>query len=304
MEKRFIITALLITLLSVVFSMSGDGGNVPVVKNESENVDNQVADNTNNDKNVPVVNTGTVKDQFGIDTGMTKDELEKFKEDYYSYADKNRITDGIFTDQAYFLKINLLEYSKLAKEYNIFLSSPMDMCSLYDFIIRSELIVKGQYVDFTVDNDKNSKFSVTYQFKIDNIIANETEYATIPEIIKIKEFNLGTSDFDKLAAHSNNIIKKGDQYILFLSRFDFYDFKRAFDEGKTKKFVKDDCFTSYTFTDLWSSTRKVENNRIKIDLEKSVFDKDNWISIDELENISKKLSEINDKPSFYKRSYK
>lgn len=305
MEKKIIIAALLIALLSVVFSMSGDGGNVPVVQKEStEKVDGQVVNNANNAKNVPVVNTGTVKDQFGIDTGMTKEELEKFKNEYYSYAEKNKITNGIFTDQAYFLKINLLEYSKLFKDYNIYLFTPMDMCSLNDFIIRSELIVTGRYADFKVDNDKNSKFPVTYQFKIDKVIANETEFGTIPDVIRVKELSLSNPDIDKLAVHSNNVVKKGDRYILFLSRVNFYHYQKAFHENKIKEYVSDDCFNLYTFTDLGYSTRKIENNRFMIDLGKSFFDKDNWLSIEDLGSIAKSIFEINDKDSFYKRSYK
>ncbi len=304
-KAKMISAALIIMLSTVIFGMSGDGGNVPVVpKKEAvkattqENVPVEQKEVSQTNANV------TVKDQFGIDTGMSKEEFEKFKKEYYDYAQKNNITTGIFTDQAYFLKINLLNNKLFAKDYNIYLSNPMDACSLNDFIIRSELIVIGKYVDFTLDSDKNSKFPVTYQFIVDKIVANETEYNTIPEYIKIKELSLGAADFEKLAVRSNDIVKKGEQYILFLSRLNFYYYNDSYKAGRIKESVKDDCFLPYTFTNLGYSTRIIKNNKIRISYEKSVLDQDNWLSIDDLKKSAKEIFEINNRKDFYKRSYK
>lgn len=306
---KMISAALIIMLSMVVFGMSGDGGNVPVVPNK-ESVNAATKDNVpvtqseNIAQSSKSMTSETVKDQFGIDTGFLYEEFTKFKGDYYNYAKQNNIATGIFIDQAYFLKINLLNHILLAKKFNVNLSNPMDACSLNDFIIRSELIVIGQYVDYKLDSDKNSKFPVTYQFKIDEVVANETEYSTIPEYIRIKELTLSATDFEKLAVRSNNLVKKGDRCVLFLSRLNFYYYRDSYIAGKIKESVNEDCFLPYTFTNLGYSTRKVENNRILINQEKSVLDKDNWLSIDDLKQTAERIFELNDKNDFYKRSYK
>jgi len=300
MEKRFIVTALLIALLSVVFSMSGDGGNVPVVKNESENVDNQVADNTNNDKNVPVVNTGTVKDQFGIDTGMTKEELEKFKEDYLKYQEKNKIHTG---ERAYFTKINILEIDKF-KKFNINLNTLLDECSINDYVVRSELIIIGSYEGFEIDPDKKSTFPVTYKIKVDEVLSNETEYSSIPSTIVVKGDNIYNHSIESLSELLKKEHSKNRRYVMFFTRYDFYYFKKSYEEKRRKTYVKDECFDPYVFTYLSFARREIKDNKIAQDPYKSDFDEDNWLELDDLKRNIIEISKINDRENFYKRSYK
>ena len=86
-KSRMILAALIIMLSTVIFGMSGDGGNVPVVpKKEAVNVSSQVSpqgENKDNTIGIQENKVETVKDQFGGDTGMTQNEFEKFKEEYY-----------------------------------------------------------------------------------------------------------------------------------------------------------------------------------------------------------------------------
>jgi len=300
MEKRIIVTALLITLFSVVFSMSGDGGNVPVVKNESENVDSKVIENTNKEKSVPVVNTGTVKDQFGIDTGMTKEELEKFKEDYLKYQEKNKIYEG---ERTYFSKINILEMDKF-KKYEIGLNKTLDIANINDFIIWSELIIVGSYTSFEIENDDKSAFPVTYNIKIDEVLYNGTEYNSIPTNIIMKSTNIYNHSVESLTKLLQEECNKNRKYIFFLSRYDFHYFKKSYVEGRSKEYVKDNCFEPYIFTYLFFSRREIKNGKIAKDTYKSDFDEDNWLELNDLKRNIKEISKINDRENFYKRSYK
>ena len=229
--------------------------------------------------------------------------LWAFFHDRYDFS-KTWDTRNNYTDRLYFLKINLLKIDKLRDKYNIFFFSPDDGCNINDYIIRSELIVTGKYVGFQVDRDSNSIFPVTYKFKIDKTIANETEYDTIPEIISIKVFTYYSTNFDKFNESCNSFVNKGDQYLLFLERYDFHGFKERIDAGKTKGHVSDDCFEPYVFSTLYQSSRVIKDNRLQITSERSIFDSDNWMNIDELEKTAKKIYKINDKKNFYKRSYR
>jgi len=245
----------------------------------------------------------TVVDQFGVDTGMTQEELNEFKIQYYNFSRKWD-TQDYYTDRLYFLKTNLLKIDKFRNKYNIFLFSPTSDCNINDYIIRSELIVTGKYVGFQVDRDSNSIFPVTYKFKIDQTIANETEYDTIPEFISIKVFTYYSKNFDKFTESSSSFVNKGDQYLLFLERHAFHGFKKRIDEGKTKGYVSGDCFDPYVFSTLYQSSRVIKENRFQISSERSVFDSDNWMNINELHNTAAKILKINDKKNFYKRSYR
>lgn len=297
MEKRFIVTALLITLLSVVFSMSGDGGNVPVVKNEStENVDNQVADNTNNEINVPEVNTGTVKDQFGIDTGMTKDELDKFKAEYLELQKQSGI---YYKDPLYYHKTNLNAISKLA-DYDVKLNRLYESCTANDFAVRSEIVAVVSYIDFDVEENKELTYPVTFNVKVHEIIQNNTEYEILPDTLMVKGTNFASYPLDEYKIILSKKYDKDDKYVLFLSRYNFYYFSESHKEGRRKEIVDETCFHPFTFAFI-GYQRKIENNEIIFDETKNP---PVYINLDQFKKNVKEINQINDVSNFYKRSYK
>ena len=306
-KVKMISAALIIMLSTVIFGMSGDGGQQPVApKNEVISVSPQETPQGENKEVTDGVKENkmvTVKDQFGVDTGMTAAELEKFRDEYYQFAISKNYSSGLYTDRIFYSKINLLEYDKL-KNYGIGLKKTMDICNLYDFIIRSELIIIGTYESVEISRDMNLTYPVTFKVKVNDIIANETEDSTLPEYITLKSENFTNIPYAKLKSMKDELVNKRSQYILFLSRFNFYYFKQVYNSGRSETVVTDDCFASDTYSCLGYSLREIKDDKIIVDYEQSTLDSANYINIDELKNISKKIFDINDKANFYKRSYK
>jgi len=95
MEKKIIITALLIALLSVVFSMSGDGKNVPVVKEETGVVKVQETQET-----------VQIKTQIGskeadhnvLNENVTEDSQVKIDAHIYPIKQRNSLSESISLD--------------------------------------------------------------------------------------------------------------------------------------------------------------------------------------------------------------
>ena len=292
-------------LSAVMFGMSGDGGQQPVAPvnvspQESLQVTLQGDNAGTTEQKESVKESGTEKDQFGIDTGMTKDELEKFKEDYLKYQEKNKIHTG---ERAYYTKINILELDKF-KKFNINLNALLDACSINDYVVRSELIIIGSYDGFEIDPDKKSTFPVTYKIKVDEVLSNETEYGSIPTTIVMKGDNIYNHSIESLSELLKKEHSKNRRYVMFLTRYDFYYFKKSYEEKRRTTYVKDDCFDPYVFTYLSFARREIKDNKIAKDPYKSDFDEDNWLELDDLKRNIKEISKINDRENFYIRSYK
>jgi hypothetical protein len=274
------ITVVLVLLTSFfLIAMSDDGNNDPtVVKKE-------------------VKSSETVKDQFGIDTGMTKEDLEKYKDEYLEFQKKC----GIYAiDNLYYHKINLNAVDKLA-EYDILLDRSKDLCTTNDFILKSEIIVIVSFMDFSIERNKKLTYPATFNVKVHEVIQNNTEYEKIPDMIKVKGTNFPNWKFDQYESGLSKTYKnKDDKYVLFLSRYGFIDFKRAFKDGRRKEIVDDTCFEPFTFAFV-GYQRKIEDNEI-------LFDENKYppinISLDQFKKNVKEINQINDISNFYKRSYR
>jgi len=284
-KVKMISAALIIMLSTVIFGMSGDGGNVPVTQSE-----NTALSNKSN-------SIETVKDQFGIDTGMKKEELEKFKENYFSFQKKC----GIYAkDNLYYHKINLNAISKLA-DYDINLNNPKDLCTSNDFVIKSEIVAVVSIIDFAIEKNKELTYPVTFNVKVHEVIQNNTEYKNIPDNIIVKGNNLNNYTFDDYESGLSKKYKnRDDRYVIFLSRYGFIDFKRAYEEKLTDRIVDETCFGPFTFTFI-GYQRKITNNEITFDETK--YPPIN-ISLDQFRKNVKEINRINDISNFYKRSYK
>ncbi|MDA3884086.1 MAG: hypothetical protein PF638_00655 [Candidatus Delongbacteria bacterium] len=281
-SKKVLILAVIFILLTSIFAMSDDGDNKPtVVKKE-------------------VKSTEVVKDRFGVDTGMSKEKYNQFTKDYYAKAKELEL---YHRDPLFYNKVNLNKKKEFDK-YKIHLGASLDMCNLNDFIIRSELIIIGTYEGVEIDKDKKSKFPVTFKVKVNKVIANETEYEIISDNIIVKGMNLYNHPLEKLKS-----MLKGDfnkNFVMFLARDAFFNYKKVFDKGKADTYVSDDCFAPYTFTFLGFSQREIKNNN-KIVFSNTMHPaspKFKIIDMQEFEESVKEILEINDKDNFYKRSYK
>jgi len=136
MKSSKVVVAVLILILSTVFAMSGDGGQQPAKpekKTEVTQTQNEQAQQAPSDekegsdkrvkyaqKECPLLvrteqidSKGMVTDKLGYYTGMTKDELQKFKEDY------NKLDKKMFpntrTTMLYDAKVDLNRYEELKK---------------------------------------------------------------------------------------------------------------------------------------------------------------------------------------------
>jgi hypothetical protein len=302
MEKRIIVIALLLTMFSIVFAMSGDGGNVPVVPNK-ESVNTTTKDNVPVTQNENTAQSGksnsieTVKDQFGIDTGMKKEELAKFKENYFSFQKKCGIYDkGLL----FYHKINLNAISEFSKN-DINLNRLYESCTANDFVIKSELVVIASFENFSIEKNKDLTYPVTFNVKIHEVIQNNTEYKNIPDNIIVKGDNLKNYTFDYFESGLSKMYGNKDEiYILFLSRYNFYYFDESYKEGRSDTKVDKTCFDPFTFTYI-GYQRKITDNEI-------IFDESKYppvnISLEQLKKNVKTINEINDVRNFYKRSYK
>ena len=77
-KQKALILAVIFILISSIFAMSDDGGNKPdVEKKELKQETNVVSEQTEEAKS-----TDTVKDWFGINTGLTEKEFKAHQESY------------------------------------------------------------------------------------------------------------------------------------------------------------------------------------------------------------------------------
>ena len=122
-SKTIVITAVLFALLSTGFAMSGDGGQQPVKQEKGTEVVQvqqfeksvqeplyaqvEQPEETDSGQEGKSGESVTVKDQFGIDTGMTKEELEKFKEEYLKRHKNNSLYNAKI-DPAKFIELRNL----------------------------------------------------------------------------------------------------------------------------------------------------------------------------------------------------
>jgi hypothetical protein len=282
MEKKIIVTALLIALLSVVFSMSGDGGNVPVVpKKEAVNVnvpsqDSPKGDDQGNYKQAENKYNGeTVKDRFGIDTGMTKEEFEEFKGNFFEKAKEIGLPEGRDGYNSYFrMKINLNSYEVLKdigadiKWYGFPTSKSHLENTLYSDVVLIGDIYERVYVD-------DQKFYKSYyKVKVIDILKGASlvkdEFGNIISVLSKNGKNFSTSDETEM--------KIGERRLFFLIHKLGEDDRFA-TTAKSEGLIIGDKLYSVS-GNVYIGDLKTETDRIK------------------------KIVEVNDSENFYKRNYR
>ena len=138
---KFLLSILLI-LIVPIFGISGDGENEPITKNSV-----------------------TVKDTFGIETGLTKNELEQFKENYFSQF-KQGTRDAVkYWNYCY--KVDLNKYDEL-KKVGIDLKKAGSFAESKTYkenTIYSHIIIIGK----TISQRKND-YEMINKLEIDSII--------------------------------------------------------------------------------------------------------------------------------------
>jgi len=291
MDRRVIITAILIAMLSVVFSMSDDGGNVPVIsKKETDKEPTSYVSGQIEQGNgaIPSKINDTVKDRFGFDTGMTKNDYDLFRTQYLLRAEELGIpkSPGYVTSENYFdHKVNINAVEELKKLGLFVTQNPRNENETFGFsITNSDIILIG-----TVDSveyfhkTKEEEWKVSpglalsrYFVKVDKILKGEEFYKTVPSKVSylspIGKFLTISSDYQ---------LKIGQKYILFFQKpkSPLENYKN--DLSKIKK-----------------ASLRIVDDRIYIE-----YFNEEFKSMKDILSTIDNFNRINDTYNFYKRNY-
>lgn len=289
--KKALILAVIFTLLTSIFAMSDDGESKPLV--EKKEVKQEVAQI---DKPVIETKSGqTVKDEFGIDTGMTKEELDDFKESYHEAFPFTR------RGSAYKFKI---DYSK-KKELKELGVEVFNRARMYkDNALFCDVVVIGKVTDF----DKRS----IYKIEIDEILKGEevlkNKLGYFPDKLYFKSTHSMDNDnepalntkgiyflwtADKLSEKRNylqklpysTVISLDDSTVFYERYYEEYSRIKKAREIKSRESYKD-----------YDPHKEVEDY-----ITKHAFIHESW---DEIVNNIKKILEVNDAENFYKKSFR
>lgn len=290
-NKTILIMAVIFSLLSTAFAMSGDGGQQPVkTEKGNEAVQEQQAGNV-----VQVVEeesgqeekTGvrvTVKDRLGIDTGMTKAELDEFKAQYIKRAEELGIENyPSVSPYSYFEhKINLNAIEEL-KNLGLFIKkNPFltDENFAYN-VTHSDMIILGEIdsVEYLYDSKED-------EWKADMYILSKC-YVKIEKILKNNEFHKIYSDKVTYLSTNGKFLTSGEYKMNFGQKYIFFLKKRSDDIDKFKN----------DFSKLKGSIR-IENENTYLEY----FD-DEYKNCKEIFNTINTFNAINDGINFYKREY-
>jgi hypothetical protein len=310
MEKKIITIALIVALFSFVFSMSGDGENVPVVQKDAEKgSSNEVHQNIKSvpqgDQNTSIEYAKLLKkyeeqmwaelELFNLKDTPKDEELNKHYQAYKEKFKKLGLKSIHRIPWLYKSRINLDAINDLKKigidiyelDRNNFAGRHgLDVKST---ILFSQVIVSGTIVDSLNYPDYDKPAHNCYIVKIDRIIKGEGYFSQKPEFIKIytvfgkhysQDGTLGSEPFDQTGYRINK------PYVFILSKHsDFLDIKQKIKESQASNDEK-----GYRY---WADF-----------LETNVFTQvpaKNINMLNEIENISREIDNVNDLKSFYKR---
>jgi hypothetical protein len=297
-SKTVAITAVLFLILSTAFAMSGDGGQQPVkqekgneaVQVQSEQVQQEVksVQETQNDQSAKpdgtrsdqVEKSGervTVKDRLGFETGMSKEEHEKFKEEYNILAEKLGITKSSkYGYDTYFdWKVNLTKRKEL-EAMNVDLNNigaPNHAKSHLENCVYSDIVLIGMIYDITYHED-TAFFKTSFRVHVEEYLKGESLIKDGSKRISIVN-NSPAKNFNS----SETELNIGDRMVFFLDYFGDVENNRYFSRSL--------------------SERPIINGK--------VYTNSGSVVIGDLQAVVKKMKkiiEINDSDNFYKRSYK
>ena len=194
MDQKIFVAIILMFLLSPIYSMSDDGGNVPVVQKENSSREVPQIEQQSNlvlDHGAEESSKETVKDQLGFDTGMLQEEFDKFKSQYKKKFMElfPNLTES--TCEWYFNnKINLNQVNEFEKNgLYLNISNIPQGTSYKKNALLSDVIVTGKIVELI---QKDDTFVPRYKLEIDQIIHGseviETHLGEIPRYIYFVAF--------------------------------------------------------------------------------------------------------------------
>lgn len=285
MYQKFLVMFLLIFLLSHSFSMSGDG-NVPVVKEGNvHDVVSQTLQQTESNVGSNEKSNETVKDRFGVDTGMTKEHFQEFETNYLKKCEQLGIQKyPRVSPKSYFEhKINLNVVDEL-KELGLFLTKDPflpDEGLAYN-ITHSDLIVIGildsyEYLYKTRAEEWENHTRSRYFVEVEKVLKKEEFIESIPNRISFS------------SSIGKHIISSGEQQLKIGQKYIFF-----FQAPKSPLNALEIDFYKMRF----SSVRVEQNKTYLLDSSKEYMK-----NYDELLSLIKKYNKLNDVENFYNRKY-
>ena len=276
MDQKILVAFIFMFLLSPIYSMSDDGGNVPVVKNENNSQEVSQVEQQSNlvfDQTAEAKSNETVKDRLGFDTNMSQVELEEFKINYYEKAKEVGLPEGRDGYNSYFkLKLNLNSYEELKRNgVDIMLYGFPTSKSHLENAIYSDVVLIGEIIDRTyVDNEKFYKSF--YKVKVIEVLKGKEFIESLNYEISVLSKN-GKNFFSSDETEMN----VGEKRLFFLN-YKLGEEDRFATIAKSERLIKGD--------NLYSSSGKTLLGDLKSEIEKL-----------------KKIIQINDSNNFYKRKY-
>lgn len=276
-----IILSILLVLIIPIFGISSDGYNESIPKNSV-----------------------TFKDRLGVDTGMTEEKLEMFREEY---AQKFKQLFPHFRSTAYksyFEKKINLNKIEIFEEYGLDLRkfSVIEGSSYQKNTLHSDIVATGQVVEIFEANTNQPK----YKFEINQILKGSEvikyKLGDIPKFLNFTDFHnvsvlnvkgIYFFDVDPIAIDNSLFVKIGYSTVIT------YNESLVCYERDRNRF---DSAFKYKHGKLELSKMQKDNNYGERYL--------NWYeecyigSWDEvIENIIK-IIEVNDRMNFYKNTWK
>jgi len=312
MDQKILVAIILMFLLSPMYSMSDDGGNVPVV--QKENASKEVSQAKQkpilaSNQNSETKPNETVKDRFGFDTGMTKEKLENFMNEY-----KNKFMELFpnYRENAYerFFnnKINLNSLDEFEKiGLNLHENTHISGNSYLENSLKSDIILTGRVVEL---QQKDENFVPRYKLEIDKIFKGSeiiNQYlGEIPKEIYFVAF-LGisidiSSELDKKGIYFLNIDPLPKKEFLFLKQP--YSTITVYNDSIVcyeRDFNKFDSAFKFKHGEIELTKAQKDSNHGERYLK--WYDECKIGNLNETINQIKKILEINDDKNFYKRSY-
>ncbi|MDX9694789.1 MAG: hypothetical protein RBT49_03265 [Bacteroidales bacterium] len=215
MEKKIIVTALLIALLTVVFSMSGDGENVPVkvskeLKHETSNVnigqpaqDDVVSNKEKSNETINKYSDPVPYEECGLKVHFNPkgiyasekfkspgqpegEELERLYQKYKSeFLNSGFKAKGIIS-VLFYNKINLNtieEFKTMGVDLFELDNRKFENINNREAILYSKICITGTVVDSISNPDPKSSYHTLYKIKVDKMYKGSEYYKEIPETI-------------------------------------------------------------------------------------------------------------------------
>ncbi|MBU4485886.1 MAG: hypothetical protein KKD38_03065 [Candidatus Delongbacteria bacterium] len=269
--KKPIVLILLFLIVSI-YSMSDDGNQEP--------------------------NKITVKDQFGIETGMTQKELDEFKNQYFESVKGMGLLDEVivnpkFRDQMinsrseeYFNnKLNLNRINKL-KELKLFhTTQEVDHDLDFAYLISGASVIligtrvgKEHFFETEKEEwDASHEHKSRYLFEVEEILKGNEWFVDNPDTVKC------LSTIGKFLTDGSMDFSHKKKYLIFLKPVNMI-------RNQNSDFIRSS-----------QNALRIEDNGL---FWRNSKNSKYFLSLDEIKNRIKKFDEINDAENFYKNTWK